>query len=352
MNGAAEASQQDFLEGHDQIRSGNITEQEDMTGQLLETEDNFSSAISAPEISVLALNATGEARYLGPSSGIPFTGHAAAITRRLMSDRAHEHDRRTSRNCNQSQISLALTDQDRVYEDEEVQELVRSYVKWIQPLYPLFDSKTLEATVKTCQELEATDEHRHDPSAQRALNMAEYYLVLALGAIHSGNTNNEAVREEHSRDTSRLSSPKRDPTRLYLKSLEYFDLGSTDLQSSILLIRVILLMCIYGSHGKVGLGQWQLAGLAVRVSLTALDKEHVLTDPDGHRDRLASISSILAHHRHGSGCPKSCLLDRLHHRDFARLQPWAPAVNRGRAHHCGTTSHSFHNADMRPSCKT
>lgn len=350
--GAAGASQQDYLEGNDGIESEDIIEHEDTAGQSLETDDNFSSAISAPEISALALNATGETRYLGPSSGIPFTGHAAVITRRLLSSRAPEHDRRTSGNFVQSHMPLALTDQDRVYENGEVKWLVEPYVKWVQPLYPLFETATLEETVKTCQELEATDEHSHDHSPQHALRMAEYYLVLALGAVHSGNVSDEAVRDQHSGDTPRLPSPKRDPTRLYLKSLEFFDSGSSDLQASILLIRVVLLMCIYGSHGKVGLGQWQLAGLAIRVSLPVMNDEPILIGSDGRRDGLASISSFLAHHRRSSKRPVSCFLDRLHHRNFACLQPWAPAVNWRRAHHCGTTSHSFRHANMRPSYKT
>lgn len=351
VDGVAEAPHQDFPEGHDQIGLENIIDQEDMLDQSLETDDDFSSAISAPEISELALNATGEARYLGPSSGIPFTGHATAIIRRLISNRASEHVRATSESFSQSQTPLALTDRDRVYEVDEVEALVRSYVRWIQPLYPLYEATMLKTMVKTCQDLEARGGHGHH-SPQHTLKMAEYYLVLALGAIHNENTNDEAVRPEHSPDTPRRISPKRDPVRLYRKSLEYFDMGSSDLPSSISSIRVILLMCIYGSHGKAGIGQWQLAGLAVRVSLLVVDDECMLTDSDGRRDRLASNNSCFARDRRRSGCPEPCLLDRLHHRNFARLQPWAPAVNRGRAHHRETTSPSFHHASMRPSYKT
>ncbi|KAG9828035.1 hypothetical protein KCU63_g15464, partial [Aureobasidium melanogenum] len=266
-DGAYEAEQLDNLERHDQTGSESITEQEAMADQSLENDDDFSAAISAPEISVLALNATGETRYLGPSSGIPFTGHAAAITRRLVSSRVSEHVRTTSENMTQSQISFALTDQDRVFDGGEAEGLVESYLRWIQPLYPLFEAETLKATVRTCQELEAANEHGHDHSPEHALKMAEYYLVLALGAIHDGTIDEQVVRGTQSRDLLRRSSPKRDPVRLYLKSLEYFELGSSNLQSSIFLIRVILLMCIYGSHGKASLGQWQLAGLAVRMAV-------------------------------------------------------------------------------------
>ncbi|KAH0097549.1 acetamidase, partial [Aureobasidium melanogenum] len=238
-----------------------------VAGQSLENDDDFSAAISAPEISVLALNATGETRYLGPSSGIPFTGYAAAITRRLVSSRVSEHVRTTSENMTQSQISFALTDQDRVFDGGEAEGLVESYLRWIQPLYPLFEAETLKATVRTCQELEAANEHGHDHSPEHALKMAEYYLILALGAIHDGNINEQVVRRTQPRDSLCRSNPKRDPVRLYLKSLEYFELGSSNLQSSTFLIRVILLMCIYGSHGKASLGQWQLAGLAVRMAV-------------------------------------------------------------------------------------
>lgn len=301
-DGAYEAQQLDDSRRHGQNRPEIITEQEAMAAQPLEIDDNFSAAISAPEISVLALNATGETRYLGPSSGIPFTGHAAAITRRLVSSRISEHVRTASENITQSHISLALTDQDRVFDSEEAERLVGAYLRWIQPLYPLFEAETLKATTRTCQELEAGNEHGHDHSLEHALKMAEYYLVLALGAIHDGKINEQVEHREQPPDTRRRPSSKRDPVRLYLKSLEYFELGSSDLQPSILLIRVILLMCIYGSHGKASLGQWQLAGIAVRVSLLVVFDQFILTDPDGRRDRLASIVQFFAHRRYGSRC--------------------------------------------------
>lgn len=301
-DGAYEAQRLDDSRRHDQTGPENITEQEAMVGRPLEIDDNFSAAISAPEISVLALNATGETSYLGPSSGIPFTGHAAAITRRLVSSRISEHVRTASENMTQSQISMALTDQDRVFDSGEAEGLVGSYLRWIQPLYPLFEAENLKATTKTCQELEARNEHGHDHLPEHALKMAEYYLVLALGAIHDGKFNEQVGHREQPPDPRCRPSPKRDPVRLYLKSLEYFELGSSDLQPSILLIRVILLMCIYGSHGKASLGQWQLAGIAVRVSLLVLFDQSILTDPDGCRDRLASIIEYLAHRRYGSRC--------------------------------------------------
>jgi hypothetical protein len=245
-------------------------------------DDSFSAAISAPEISMLALNATGETRYLGPSSGVPLASHAAATASSMAScgSSMQINASVTSRNGVHSRPAVILTDQDKVQDEAEVDVLVRSYQTWIQPLYPLFEMETLYASMRAMRELEAAGIPDPDRTCECRLQMAEYYLVLALGAIHHGrSTEQRRVDAENLRSQS---EPRRDPARLYLKSLEYFNTYSGGLPSSIPIIRVILLMCIYGFNGKVGNSQWQMAGFAMRVGFANLDSSNMLTIPDGH----------------------------------------------------------------------
>lgn len=245
-------------------------------------DDSFSAAISAPEISMLALNATGETRYLGPSSGVPLASHAAATASSLVpyGSSTQTNASATSRDESQSRPIIILTDQDKVQDEAEVDILMLSYQTWIQPLYPLFEMETLCASMRGMRELEAAGIPDPDRMSKYRLQMAEYYLVLALGAIHHGRSTNQCRVDTD--DLRSQSGPRRDPARLYLKSLEYFNTYSGCLPSSIPMIRVILLMCIYGFNGKVGNSQWQMAGFAMRVSFATPDSSNMLTMLDGH----------------------------------------------------------------------
>lgn len=264
------------------VSSKRNTTLEEVAQEPTEDDESFSAAISAPEISMLALNATGERRYLGPSSDVPLASRAAATASSFVSNGSSSQmiDSATPRHRGQSPPTVVLTDQDKVHNEAEVNALVRSYQIWIHPLYPLFDMETLCASMRANREQEAAGISLSDQTAEYKLQMAEYYLVLALGAIHQGrSTDHFRVDTE---DLGGQSGPRRDPARLYLKSLEYFNTYSGDLPSSIPVIRVILLRCIYGFSGKVGYSQWQMAGLAMRVSFATLDSSDMLMIVDGH----------------------------------------------------------------------
>jgi hypothetical protein len=265
-----EVEQQAPMGTHDQVSLEQNTILQETAQEPLGNDDSFSAAISAPEINMLALNATGETRYLGPSSGVLLASYAAATARSLISNgsSAQINASATSRDGSQSRSAVVLKDEDKVRDEAEVDVLVHSYQTWIQPLYPLFEMKSLCASMRESRAQEAAGIADSDRTSKCRLQMAEYYLVLALGAIHHDRSANQCRVDTE--DLRSQSGPRRDPARLYLKSLEYFDIYSGDLPSSITVIRVILLMCIYGFNGVVGNSQWQMAGFAMRVSFATL----------------------------------------------------------------------------------
>jgi hypothetical protein len=174
----------------------------------------------------------------------------------------------------QSRPAIILTNQDKVQDEAEVDILLESYQTWIQPLYPLFEMESLCVSMRESRAQEAAGIADPDRTSQCRLQMAEYYLVLALGAMHYSRSTDQCRGDAD--DLRRQSGPRRDPARLYLKSLEYFDIYSGDLPSSIAVIRVILLMCIYGFNGIVGNSQWQMAGFAMRVSFETPNSSNLL----------------------------------------------------------------------------
>lgn len=346
------SEQQAPLGMQDQVSLEQNTTLRGTAQEPLGDDDSFSAAISAPEISMLALNATGETRYLGPSSGVPLASHAAATASSLVScgSSTQPNASATSRDGGQSRSAVILTDQDKVQDEAEVDVLIHSYQTWIQPLYPLFEMEALCASMHEMREQEAAGIAHPDRTSKCRLQMAEYYLVLALGAIHHGRSTEQ--RRVDAEDLRSQPEPRRDPARLYLKSLEYFNTYAGGLPSSIPMIRVILLMCIYGFNGKVGNSQWQMAGFAMRVGFATLDSSNMLMILDGHRDRTASIIMYPASDRVGSRREESRFLDCLYHRDHPRVQPWTAAFYRGRAYYCQYTRHFFYNGNLSSSHQT
>lgn len=258
------------------------TNPQELHQELSRDDHSFTAAISAPEISILALNATGETRDLGPLSGVPLASHAAAIASSSVSNGSSTQNNVSAflGSRRQSRLAVVLADQDTIKDQAEVDVLVRSYQTWIQPLYPLFEMETLYASMHSNREQEAAGNMGSNLTSNRKLQMAEYYLVLALGAIHHGRSTDQCREDvEELRSQAGL---RRDPARLYLKSLEYLDIFSGDFHPSIPLIRVILLMCIYGFNGKVGYSQWRMAGSAMRVGFAILDSSDKLMISDGH----------------------------------------------------------------------
>ena len=98
--------------------------------------------------------------------------------------------------------------------------------------------------------------------------MTIFYLVLSLGAANRMNTI-EQLRNQSQQTFEMMSPTASSPSYLYSLSLMCFDCVVDKLCSSLVYMQVILLICIYSSYRPVGSNQWQLSGLAMRVSAFA-----------------------------------------------------------------------------------
>lgn len=226
--------------------------------------DSSLATISAPDISLLAFNATGETKYLGPSSGAFFAAYATAVVQSFKS--CGDIRRRTfslaPNSINSNGIMVSPTEEPRSLSSSDIQRLLRSYQMWVDPLYPLLDPEFLEGLAVRCHGLQQIS---HDELAEvptRYTDMTIFYLVMALGAANYDNTLKHDISQEQ-------LIPKLSPSYFYSKAMQCFDQNPQRLQTNISTIQIILLISIYSSFGPVSSNQWQLAGLAMRVNMAA-----------------------------------------------------------------------------------
>lgn len=215
---------------------------------------------NAPEISLLALNATGELRYLGPSSGALFANYAIAL---LGSNVSSSKRNRQHPDGGGSEVILdARVDGDseqRPLSSKEVQFLLQSYKMWVHPLYPLLDLERLDGLVARCLAAQSTI----GAQTGEGHDMGIFYLVMALGATNHANT---AKQLRINPSAIGLSDRATSPTYLYAAASRYFLRSAEHLRPSVKFIQMILLVCIYSFYAPIGSSQWQLAGMAMRVT--------------------------------------------------------------------------------------
>lgn len=230
-------------------------------------ECNSQSSPTAPDLSLLALNATGETRYLGPSSGAFFASYVTSIATQsvqpLHNSRCGSestvpgtngsHSTRTS--VERSLPILSLVD---------AQDLVQSYKMWISPMYPLLSPAYLDSLVHKSQDFYADPDIAGFDDATKVTEMIMFYLVMAIGAANLQNTAKQlhATREIGELPTSRLS-----PSNLYSAALDLLNKGVKDMRTNVSTIQILLLICIYSSYRSIQSTPWQLSGIAMRVSI-------------------------------------------------------------------------------------
>jgi hypothetical protein len=218
---------------------------------------------SAPDISLLAFNATGEMKYLGPSSGAFFATYAAAIAQSIASDHAgHSKPGATRRQQEIAKPGASIVpSEDHVCVSlPEAQHLLQSYIMWVHSLYHLFSSDFLDSLIRQCCTVQSSFSNQQGGQTQNASNMTIFYLVMALGATNSLNT-----ARQHPGENWPGSSPRPSPQMLYARAMQHFARFVRNVRPSMTMIQVILLICLYSSYGPIGSSQWQLAGLAMRV---------------------------------------------------------------------------------------
>jgi hypothetical protein len=243
------SSQSDAAQ-HREEPSGSATD-----GQLGPASSNNEEA---PDIGLLALNATGESRYLGPSSGAMFANYAIALVQSSGLSNQPERNRRPhSSTMNDNVTGANLHEEHQPLPPDEVQLLLGSYRMWVHPLYPLLDIESLERLVATCgtsQTSDATETQEQD--------MSLFYLVMALGAANRANTIKQLQLEPANYKPSDKTASS---SFLFSMASQRLYLNAEGIRPSIMFIRTILLICIYSFYEPIGSSQWQLAGMAMRV---------------------------------------------------------------------------------------
>lgn len=231
-------------------------------------------------MSILALNATGEQRYLGPSSGSFFATYAASILRSCAPGQAHvlseQAGIRTATETSQETIENQIP-----LQPDMVRLLHKSYEMWINPLYPLMSLHKLSDLIERCAKSQATHPMVSSGPTKDISEMATFYLIMALGAMNRARTFSHLSTD----DLVDFPSPTAvtpSPVMLYSLAMQLFQTLSVDLQPSVSIIQVLLLVCIYSSQSPLGPSQWQLAGFAMRVrrhtKLFVYQNEFTLTD--------------------------------------------------------------------------
>ncbi|KAJ8117397.1 hypothetical protein OPT61_g1385 [Boeremia exigua] len=202
----------------------------------------------APEASLLALNASGELRYLGASSGALFASCAAALVRSSTTDRQPRQQLQSQEARESAPLPTSALDTPLSINQDEIDLLLKSYEMWIHPLYPLFDLDSLRSLVTryrnqltngfSCTTVLSTEQH---------VEMTIVYVLMALGATNRSNTIKQ-LQKDHRELSDAAASTQ---ASLFATSLK-----------------------------PVGASQWQLAGLAMRMTIElGLHHEHKLWYP-------------------------------------------------------------------------
>ncbi|OAQ59428.2 fungal specific transcription factor domain-containing protein [Pochonia chlamydosporia 170] len=211
----------------------------------------------APEMGLLALNATGESRYLGPSSGAAFATSAIALVQSCSRQQPAGRQQHSGSSAVR-ELSNNATD-DRHISPDEVQLLLQSYKLWVHPVYALFDLESLDDLIMKCSAAQS-----HNVVGSLGQEMSIFYVIMALGATNRPN----AVKQLQT-DPRKLSPSEKapSPAELFTKASQHFQFSMEHLRPSVMFIKALLLICIYCFYHPVGSSQWQLAGMAMRTAV-------------------------------------------------------------------------------------
>ncbi|GAB7328572.1 hypothetical protein MBLNU13_g00523t1 [Cladosporium sp. NU13] len=240
-------------------------------------------------MSMLALNATGEQRYLGPSSGSFFASYAAAILQSCAPGQPHIYSEQPGIRS-ATEISRGVIEQQLPLQPSMVNVLQKSYEMWINPLYPLISLRNLNELVTRCAKLQAKHPEFSPAPTENISEMTIFYLVMALGAMNRARTLSQLPPSARSESTSQTAATP-SPTMLYSLAMHRFQSLSANLQANVPVIQVLLLVCIYSSQSPLGPSQWQLAGFAMR-SAVEIGLHHSSTGCGASEDDAESRNRV------------------------------------------------------------
>lgn len=221
-----------------------------------EAAETLFTGESLPEAGLVALNATGDMRFLGPSSGVFFALYANTFAQLGGPD----HDTSNHNNIIEVDINRDIGPEGAEaapLASETIHSLLQSYRTWIEPLYPVIDTETVDTIISKYSENQDVGQSSTRTS-EDVVDLSIFYLILALGALNQDSTS-KLVRGKIS-DATSISS-----ATLCHKALKLLNNGAQSNLPSITTIQILLLFSIYSMHGSTTTNQWQLVGSAVRV---------------------------------------------------------------------------------------
>lgn len=224
----------------------------------------------AADIGMLALNATGEMKYLGPSSGAFFAAYASALARSCLSTKNSEN---ISLNSQQGETDREMVhrsaDKPSSLSSDDINLFLISYKMWILPLYPVLNSDDLDLLIRTyAEETGEHDSQMRQGGSEKNIQLMVFYMVMALGAVNAANTSQQVRKQSRHKDLLSFEASRPSPISLCTRALQLIDYNSHILHPSVGLIQVFVLIAIYSSYGPIGSSQWELAGFAMRVLLS------------------------------------------------------------------------------------
>ncbi|CAH0033157.1 unnamed protein product [Clonostachys rhizophaga] len=229
------------------------------SGTQASSVDAASASVDNPGLSLLALNATGEPRYLGPSSGSFIANYIALLARSLGPNQARcRPPPPNSNNGDGREGAMTVADVHKALSPDLARFLARSFQLWMLPLYPLFSNEDLDRLVTRCSDYETSSQKK---TFEQNCDMIIYFLVMALGATNAPHTLKET------KEPSQLDSSMPSASHLYGAALNLFEHSIQHHRPSVFLIQTLVLISMYSSYGPSGLSQWQLSGLAMRMAV-------------------------------------------------------------------------------------
>lgn len=216
-----------------------------------------------PDISLLALNATGEVRYLGASSGSFFAKYLANVARSFSSgNNACDYNSNTHLappSSSPDRLTSAFTP-----EKWEISKtfpfLLQCYIRWVHSIYPLFASPDVT-------KLESLSQSSHIIQESNDMSVI-FYLIMSMGAIHAEQTHllselqgEPGIQACHAAFAQGLSAEA-----LYRKAMNMLESEMQKLTPRISLVQILNLISIYASHRPSDNKQWHVGGIAMRVS--------------------------------------------------------------------------------------
>ncbi|CEL03127.1 hypothetical protein ASPCAL04284 [Aspergillus calidoustus] len=215
-----------------------------------------------PSIPLLVFNATGEARYLGASSGSIFARFIANTARSVLPQGA------TGPGLQPHVYEPSPVNRSAVFSSTNWRKsatfpfLLRCYLKWVHSCYPLFLAQDITA-------LESMS-YSEEPPRESGDTTIIFYLIMAIGAVHAEQKHlldhfqGDAGLRQYQNDASTRGVSSE---AFYRKAIGVLASEPSNLTPRISLVQILILISIYASHRPSDNEQWHIVGMAMRIAI-------------------------------------------------------------------------------------